>query len=214
MRASAFSSTPPPVEWSILLSDAVSKPGVIHDAYQRFWRYSTGNQLLAWFQCVSRKLDLGPINTFLGWIECGRHVRKGEKALTLCMPVTVKRRKTGHATGSEPADSSDAESFTRFIYRAHWFVLCQTEGKAYVPAELPDWNEARALSSLGIERIPFAHPDGNCQGFAVDRQVSLSPIAFAPPRTLFHELAHVVLGHTAELGRMDDTDLTPRDLRE
>jgi antirestriction protein ArdC len=33
-------------------------------------------------------------------------------------------------------------------------------------------------------------------------------------RTLFHELAHVVLGHTEELRRMDDTDRTPQNLRE
>ena len=50
-----------------------------------------GNQLLALFQCAARRLDPGPINTFLGWIDCGRHVKKGEKAITLCIPVTVKR---------------------------------------------------------------------------------------------------------------------------
>jgi antirestriction protein ArdC len=219
MRASsASSSASPPIEWSALLADAVSKPGVIHSAYQRFWSYSTGNQLLAWFQCVTRKLDLGPINTFLGWIDCGRHVKKGEKAITLCMPVTVKRksdeRSVFDSAALEEAKSIEAGTYTRFIYRAHWFVLCQTEGKDYVPADLPEWNEARALSSLGIERIAFVHPDGNCQGYAQERKVSVSPIAFAPHRTLFHELAHVLLGHTAELGKMDDTDITPRNLRE
>jgi hypothetical protein len=218
MRASTSTSASPPVEWSTLLADAVNTPGVIHDAYSRFWNYSSGNQLLAWFQCASRKLDLGPINTFLGWIDCGRHVKKGEKALTLCMPVTVKRRSDERSVydpiATEVGDKPDAGTYTRFIYRPHWFVLCQTEGKEYVPTELPDWNEARALSSLGIERIQFDHPDGNCQGYALERKVSVSPIAFAPHRTLFHEIAHVLLGHTAELGRQDDTDRTPRNLRE
>jgi hypothetical protein len=218
MRESTSPSASPPVEWSTLLADAVNTPGVIHDAYSRFWNYSSGNQLLAWFQCVSRKLDLGPINTFLGWIDCGRHVKKGEKALTLCMPVTVKRRSDERSVydplATECGDKPEAGTYTRFIYRAHWFVLCQTEGKDHVPADLPDWNEARALAALGIERIPFEHADGNCQGYALERKVSVSPIAFAPHRTLFHELAHVLLGHTAELGRQDDTDLTPRNLRE
>jgi hypothetical protein len=91
MRPSEVSSAAPPIEWSALLADAVSKPGVIHAAYSRFWNYSAGNQLLAWFQCVGRKLDPGPINTFLGWVDCGRHVNKGEWALTLCMPVRVYR---------------------------------------------------------------------------------------------------------------------------
>src|SRR3954454_14817210 len=144
MRASsASSSASPPLEWSALLADAVSKPGIIHSAYQRFWNYSTGNQLLAMFQCISRKLDLGPINTFLGWIDCGRHVKKGEKAITLCMPVTVKR-KSDERSAYDPAATEEAKppqagTYTRFIYRAHWFVLCQTEGKEYMPADLPEW---------------------------------------------------------------------------
>lgn len=36
---------------------------------------------------------------------------------------------------------------------------------------------------------------------------------FAPHRTLFHELAHVVLGHTAE-SQMTDDERTPRNLQE
>ena len=104
---------------------------------------------------------------------------------------------------------------THFVYRPHWFVLSQTEGKDYVPAELPEWSESDALDALNIERIPFRHPDGNAQGYAVHRQIAVSPIAFTPARTLMHELAHVVLGHTEELQRMDDDDVsTPRDLRE
>jgi hypothetical protein len=216
MRTSdASSASSPPLEWSTLLADAVSRPGVIHDAYGRFWHYSTGNQLLAWFQCHARNLELGPINTFAGWLECGRHVKKGERALTLCMPVTGKRKPV------EPADASPDEAaavtkvtYTRFVYRTRWFVLSQTEGDDYTPPPLPDWDEARALSSLDVTRVPFAHPDGNCQGFARGRSVAVSPIAFAPYRTLFHELAHVLLGHTAEHGDLADTDHTPRDLGE
>src|SRR5689334_9209734 len=81
-------------DWSAILVDAVSKPGMIHQAYSRFWNYSVGNQLLALFECMLRGLEPGPINTFLGWLEVGRHVKKGEKALTLCMPVKVKRKPT------------------------------------------------------------------------------------------------------------------------
>src|SRR5205814_10363335 len=31
---------------------------------------------------------------------------------------------------------------------------------------------------------------------------------------LLHELAHVVLGHTTEVGKLDDHELTPQNLRE
>jgi hypothetical protein len=90
-----------PAAWSALLSDAVSRPGVISDAYSRFWNYSVGNQLLALWQCMFRKLEPGPIKTFLRWRELDRTVKKGEKAITLCMPVTVKR--THDPRNVEPA---------------------------------------------------------------------------------------------------------------
>ena len=51
------------------------------------------------------------------------------------------------------------------------------------------------------------------QGFARGRAVAVSPVAALPHKTLFHELAHVVLGHTAE-GAQEDDEQTPRSLRE
>lgn len=204
-------------DWAQLLVNAVQTPGVLSDAYRRFWNYSVGNQLLAWFQCFQRGIEPGPIHTFIGWKDLGRVVKKGQKALTLCMPVTVKRRavelERDKASEDSPSDSEAAR--TCFVYRPHWFVLSQTEGKAYEPAELPQWSESLALDALGIQRVPFRHIDGNTQGFAIARQVAVSELAFMPARTLLHELAHVVLGHTEELARMEDDDsATPRDLRE
>jgi hypothetical protein len=93
-------------------------------------------------------------------------------------------------------------------------VLCQTEGKEYVPTDLPEWTETAALSSLHVDRVSFTHLNGNAQGYAVDRQVAVSPIAALPHKTLFHELAHIVLGHCEELRRMDDDEHTPVSLRE
>lgn len=207
----------PPADWSAILIDAVRKPGVISEAYRRFWNYSTGNQLLALFECMIRSIEPGPIHTFQGWKKLGRRVKKGERAITLCMPVTMKRK--GNPSGAKARhDDSERQdqlaTFTKFLYKPHWFVLSQTDGEPYQPADLPEWQEQRALDGLGIQRIPFHHPDGNCQGYAVQRTVSVSPIAFAPHRTLFHECAHVILGHTAELERMDDHEHTPKNLRE
>jgi antirestriction protein ArdC len=40
-------------------------------------------------------------------------------------------------------------------------------------------------------------------------------VAFLPHRTCFHEIAHIVLGHTQELqGLSDGDETTPRDVRE
>jgi len=214
-------------EWSDLLVKAVNIPGVISSAYHQFWNYSVGNQFLALFQCMQRGIEPGPIHTFVGWRDLGRHVKKGQKALMLCMPVTVKCKSGAPVEESDDGAeqlsdgageaSADATTPTRtcFVYRPHWFVLSQTEGREYEPAELPQWSEARALGALKIERIPFRHTDGNAQGYAMHRQVAISPIAFMPRRTLMHEVAHVELGHTEEVSRMDDDDsATPRDLRE
>ena len=110
-----------------LLQSAVHEPGIISRAYQQFHTYSLWNQLLAMFQCHERGIAPGPINTFPGWKALGRHVRKGQKAITLCMPITVKRRDPAGEPAS-PADTAQTEAdepemFTRFVYKPRWFVL-------------------------------------------------------------------------------------------
>ena len=54
------------------------------------------------------------------------------------------------------------------------------------------------MAALGIAEIPFDLMDGNCQGYAKERGVAVSPLAALPYKTLFHEMAHVVLGHTRQ----------------
>ena len=153
--------------WSELLHRAVTEPGVISQAFSRFHNYSLGNQLLALQQCQLRHIEPGPIATFPRWKELGRYVRKGEKAITLCMPITVKATK---ATEPPPeADNVPAKDeeyiLTRFAYKAHWFVLAQTDGAEYKPEPVPGWNEERALVALDIRRVTFGMPDGNLQGY-------------------------------------------------
>jgi hypothetical protein len=190
-------------KWSALLVEAVNKPGLIMKAYSAFWNYSIGNQLLALVQCQLRGIQPGPINTFPKWQTLGRVVKRGERALTLCMPITRKRRDEG---------SDDEHTFTSFVHRARWFVVSQTIGDELAPATIPEWDAERALAALSIERIPFDQTDGNVQGFARERQVAINPVAQLPHKTLFHEAAHVLL-HTSE-GSFTDTEQTPRNLRE
>jgi antirestriction protein ArdC len=192
-----------PAQWSQLLTEAVSQSGLLLAAYSAFHNYSIGNQLLALMQCKRRGIQAGALATFQSWKEKGRHVRKGERALTLCMPVTVKNKDA----------AGDDETFTRFIYRPRWFVLSQTEGQDVEPTLPPTWEKAKALAALNITEAPFELLDGNTQGYAKGRSVSVSPIAALPHKTFFHELAHVTLGHTAE-GQTHDGESTPRSLRE
>lgn len=191
-------------KWSALLIEAVNKPGLIMEAYSAFHHYSIGNQILALVQCQMRGLQPGPINTFPKWKDLGRFVKRGERALTLCMPITLRDRDN---------DSDEERTFTSFIYKARWFVLSQTDGRELEPITVPEWDSERAVETLGIERVPFDHTDGNCQGFARTRQIAINPLAQLPHKTLFHELAHVVLGHTAD-SDLSDTETTPRSLCE
>lgn len=195
-------------KWSALLIEAVNKPGLIMKAYSNFHSYSLGNQLLALVQCQMRGLQPGPINTFPKWRELGRHVKRGERALMLCMPITCKRR---DETAEEGSDGEG--KFTSFVYKARWFVLTQTEGEDLQPQVISGWDAKRALAALAIDQIPFDSTDGNCQGFARKRQIAINPVAQLPHKTLFHELAHVVIGHTTEAD-FADTEKTPRNLRE
>src|SRR5438045_6648358 len=77
-------------KWTELLDMAVKQPGVLMQAYSAFHHYSLGNQMLAMVQCQMRSIEPGPINTYPGWQSLGRQVKKGEKALTLCMPLAKK----------------------------------------------------------------------------------------------------------------------------
>jgi Zn-dependent peptidase ImmA (M78 family) len=78
---------------------------------------------------------------------------------------------------------------------------------------MPAWDKSQALTTLSIVEIPFDHLDGNCLGFARDRSIAINPVNSLPHKTTFHELAHVLLGHTSE-GSQADSEQTPRNLRE
>ena len=79
-----------PATFAALLEQAVTEPGIVSGAYRQFHNYSLGNVLLAWSQCMERGITPGPLATYQRWRELGRQVRKGEKAITLCRPVTIK----------------------------------------------------------------------------------------------------------------------------
>jgi antirestriction protein ArdC len=196
-------------KWAALLVEAVNKPGLIMEAYSAFRNYSLGNQLLALVQCHMRAIQPGPINTFPKWQELGRHVKRGERALTLCMPITRKRRDEESNAGDE---TNGENTYTSFVHRARWFVISQTEGQELAATPIPQWAAEQALTNLNIERIAFDGTDGNVQGFARGRQLAINPLAQLPHKTLFHEAAHVLL-HTDE-GNFTDSELTPRSLRE
>ena len=146
-------SRPTPKGFAELLQSVVHEPGTLSQAYRQFHAYSLGNQLLALFQCHEREIQPGPMATFPRWKELGRHVRKGVKAITLCMPITVKRK-------AETVDPDTGETgtedtvWTQFIYKPRWFVLSQTEGQELPEPEIPAWTATRPLRRSTSGRFP------------------------------------------------------------
>ena len=209
-------ATPAPATFASLLESAINEPGILSSAYRAFHNYSIGNQLLAWAQCIARNMQPGPMATFPKWKELGRHIKKGEKAITLCQPVTVTRTTLadeGHEQAEMMTDVVPAVIYTRFVYKPRWFVLAQTDGESLPEQPTPTWDRAKALQSLDVTEVPFDAMDGNVMGFARGRSIAISPLNPLPHKTTFHELAHVLLGHTTE-GEQNDGELTPRNLRE
>src|SRR5438093_10035301 len=198
------------IQFRQLLEEAVTKPGTLMRAYALFWNYSLGNQILALIQANQRGIPLGPIASFNRWKELGRHVKRGEKAIELCMPITMKR--TVKEESTDGADVETEVTFKRFVFRRNWFMLSQTDGAEYQMPAIPAWDRARALQTLNVEQIPFEMMNGNCQGYAKGRQIAINPVAQHPAKTTFHELAHVVLDHTSEA--VHDSDTLPHSLRE
>ena len=192
--------------FSVLLKEAVEKPGKLLEAYEAFYSFSFYNMMIAMQQCQMRGLEIGPISTFKNWKAKARHVKKGEKAIALYMPI-MKKKGEGEA---------DEETLTGFRSIARWFVLAQTDGAEYKEpkAKIGDFSFEKALASLKIKKVKFENINGNIQGYACKREVAVNPLAQLPEKTLFHESAHVCLGHTEAGGEFSDTEELSRGIKE
>ena len=179
---------------------------------RRFHNYSLGNQLLAMAQCHAREFPLARSALLCtGKKTAGLSARAKRPSCFACRSlVNAALRNTTTKPARMKPSKSDTPGSSTVTTGSSWL---RPTAPIYVPEPIPDWNEVQALETLDIKRIDFDLMDGNCQGYAQKRTVAISPLAEHPTRTLLHELAHVVLGHTAE--RMNDSgELTPRDIRE
>jgi len=132
------------------------------------------------------------------------HIKKGERAIALCMPVTYRRKST------EGDEETETTTYQRFMIKNNWFVLSQTEGNEYTPEPIPEWNEMTALEALNISKVTFDSIDGNAQGYAAPgRKISISPMAAHPYKTLFHEVGHILLGHLEATAFRDGEEVEP-----
>lgn len=166
------------VNFTKLINEALNLQGSIGNTYNRFYNYSYMNQILLMYQGTFE-----PVATYKNWQKLNRNVKKGSKAKFILMPVFYK-------------NDEDEEELAGFKYRNCLFSYSDTEGEELPPVELPEWKLELALEKLKIEREEYRSLNGNTQGYSHDRVYAINPVAKYPVKTTFHELAHIVLGHT------------------
>lgn len=195
------------VDFQSLLSQALTQPGQLSKAYRAFHNFSVLNQALAYEQCMARGLQVSPLASFSAWKEKGRIVKKGQKAISLFMPLTKKVEVDAESS----RDGEKTQTF--FAMKPHWFLLSQTDGPEVSFPMVPDWDLSRSLKNLDLQMVDFEWLNGNCQGYASGRRIAVSSLAAYPLKTAIHEMAHVLLGHTEQSDCLDN-DHTPRNIAE
>jgi antirestriction protein ArdC len=163
----------------------------------RFHRYSLRNTLLIAFQCP----DATHVAGFRKWLELGRCVRKGEKAIRIFAPVRYRRRDT-----EQNDDDHRSEQLVGFRLAAV-FDVSQTEplpGVDPVPLDPPGepvTGESHAALLAPLERhaaslgftVSYEPLDGRA-GYCSPRDRRIVVDAALPANgkvaTLVHELAH------------------------
>ncbi len=174
------------------LSEIYNKPSKLHEAYKLFRNYSPRNRILA----ESQLLNLEPINTYKGWKELGRQVKKGSRGISLFLPV-ISKKKQDEEGEDENNNNPTIKLFcsAKFVMKGHWFTLSQTEGEEFKSEELPNFDVKKVLEVFGIIQEKFRSINGNCQGYATPSKniIAINPLAFAAYKTTIHEIAHCLL---------------------
>lgn len=186
-----------------MLDEAATEPGMFKDI-PALHSFSLGNQILAFVECRVRGIDFGPIATYKRWSELGRQVRRGEKAITLCMPRTIRVKDADSETGEK--------TFTKFVFKPLWFVLSQTDGEELTFDATPTWNAYTAIEDLEIKQTPFESARSTVHGYSFPnrKMLAINPLAPEPTSTLIHEIAHILLHADDPNGHERDV----HDLRE
>jgi hypothetical protein len=167
-----------------------------------FHAYSAGNCMLLAAQCHERGIIPTRVAGFRTWLKLGRCPRKGEAALRILAPVTVKER--------EQLPGGEAERRRVFFKTAFVFDLSQTDvlpGAEPVALEAPHQplsgdSHAHLLAPLGRfaeslgYSVSFEAVEGSAGGWCDPKAKRIVVDAGVPAnaqlRTLIHECAHAL----------------------
>jgi hypothetical protein len=176
-------------------------------------RYSFGNQLLIAMQCPDATYVAG----FRAFLDLNRCVRKGERAIRILAPMSVRRREAEQA---ERSVTNESEQPRRIVFRAvSVFDVSQTDG---LPGTEPVSLESPCQSIQGdthahlltpleelavelgysVARRPLDGPaDGWCDTHKQEIVINDELPANAQVRVLVHEIAHALGVGYSDYGR-------------
>jgi len=171
---------------------------------QGFHDYSFGNLLLIWSQKPTAGLCAG----FQQWKRVGRFVKAGEHGLAILAPLMFKNKdEDGKEEGKEPSYS------LRGFRVVYVFDYSQTDGKPLDLGRKAITGQAEVSLEDVMGKFPeyqwtvesdARHENGKTDGKQIF--ITKRPDPRAMLSTVFHELAHAVLGHAGS-----DIDRTRRE---
>lgn len=163
----------------------------------RFHRYSLRNTLLIAFQCPHASHVAG----FRKWLELGRCVRKGEKAIRIFAPVRYRRRNEEQTDGDEPQEQLVGFKLAAVFDVSQTDPLPGVEPAPLDPPGQPVSGDSHAdllapleqhAASLGFA-VAYEPLDGRA-GYCSSREKRIVVDEGLPANgkvaTLVHELAH------------------------
>ncbi len=162
-------------------------------AISRFHKYSLHNVMLI----VLQKPAATHVAGFHTWRKLGRHVRKGEKGITILAPI-LRRQKTSENGTEENSEEVILGYRTRAV-----FDVSQTEGEPLpsigrVQGDARHYGERLAayVLSLGM-RLEYSETIAPARGISEGGKITLLPDLSSAEHTavLAHELAHEFLHH-------------------
>lgn len=197
----------------VLLNNAIREPGTLYQPRNVAHVLSPRNKGLVYMQEAMNGIPHGITATYDGWKVVGRHVRRNEKGMWVLAP-TIRKVDVEQPDGTTKKEPR----CTGFHHIKSRFNIHQTDGEE---VEFPEtvFDLGALLCTLNIEMVAFEDNDERCGGYCYGTPdgdfLAINPLWPDPLGVLFHEIGHIVAGHTAENVKMvTGPDRTPRNIRE
>lgn len=189
------------INYSEVLETAVKEPGIISQAYSQFHNYSLNNVMMVAFQCFTREIKFGPIANYRKWQELGRQVQAGQKGMYIIHPVIIPKEVEVEKPNGE-TETVKQQQLVGFTPKKTAFVLSQTDGEDVdFETTIGEFEFSRLWKEFDLELADnFDVPNGNVMGYTDGRKIAINPTNPHPEKTMIHELAHYLMGHTGEDG--------------